>query len=293
MSEPQAIGKLIVPDFQRDFFFDEDPGARPCSVCGQLVASRHGPGGRWFNTGLCGSCRDAQEAEREREEHEERDHRAAMIRLRRCDIPKILAGPRLERQLALENGETISELHARCAGEAVGVTYRNAHVVETLERYSPSDQSLYIVGSVGSGKRFLAAALATKLALSGRSVWFRAEADLLRDERRRVQGVREEDPFQRASEVEVLVLDDFGSSDRMTDWALDMIEGLICCRYNAMRPIVFTSNLPFQEVAGRYGERVYSRLCQMVTPRGLLELEGQDWRREMTSTPNGGAGATP
>ncbi|MFH1464675.1 MAG: ATP-binding protein [Pseudomonadota bacterium] len=294
MSAPQAIGKMIVPDFQGDFFFDEDPGARPCVDCGQPVPSRHGPGAKWFNPGLCLSCRDAREVERERQELQERAHRAAMARLHRCDIPKILAGSRLGRQLAQKIGETIHDLSVRCAGEAVGVTPRNGAVVEALERYVPSDHSLYIMGTVGSGKSYLAAALAAELALSGLSVWFRSEAELLADERRRVQGGREEDPFLRASEVEVLVLDDFGSSDRMTDWALDMIEGLICSRYNAMRPIVFTSNLPFQEVARHYGERVYSRLCQMVTPTGVLELAGQDWRKETTAVARDiAAGATP
>lgn len=67
------------------------------------------------------------------------------------------------------------------------------------------------------------------------------------------------------AEIEVLVLDDLGAErlrgEYVEDWAASQLDGLIDRRYNDLRPTWFTTNLSGEEFLGRYGARLWSRLC--------------------------------
>ena len=278
MSEPVVLGKVIEADFRGPPLFDDDPGPAACRSCGEEVqATRFVVGTRWFRPELCVGCRDNLQAARIREERSEAKRRAAELRLARCGIPLRFQGLRLSRQVPMDDGEPLRQLYERCQ-DAVVVTRWNTAIIEVLKTYQPAHHSLYLMGPVGSGKTHLAAALAAELALGDTGVWFCSEATLLEKERRHVDDRSRPSAVQRACEVTLLIVDDFCANDRLTDWAVDQIEFVVSQRYDAMFPMVLTSNLPFDAVAGRYGQRVYSRLSQMVTQQGLLELGGPDWR---------------
>lgn len=86
----------------------------------------------------------------------------------------------------------------------------------------------------------------------------------------------EEELIRRYASVEFLLVDDLGV-ERGTDFAVQSLYLIIDARYTAMRRTVFTSNLDVEEVAGRLGDRIASRICGMGT---VLLLDGRDRRLE-------------
>lgn len=93
--------------------------------------------------------------------------------------------------------------------------------------------------------------------------------------------------------VPVLAIDELGKG-RLSDWELAVIDEVISRRYNAMGCTLATTNYapgeatgfesanlstakgPSQKLVDRVGERVYSRLCQVVD---FIEVSGKDHRR--------------
>lgn len=82
------------------------------------------------------------------------------------------------------------------------------------------------------------------------------------------------------SEAPLLVLDDLGA-ERMRgsyeeDFAFSILDQVIDARCGAMLPTWFTTNLSADDLLGRLGARVYSRLLQ---DSQLIEVKGRDLRR--------------
>lgn len=150
------------------------------------------------------------------------------------------------------------------------------------------DAGLLIVGPVGSGKTHLAVAVLAEL-IDTRGVRgvFCDFTDLLS----RIQATfsrgseeSEEDVLQIYREADLLVLDELGAR-RPTDWARDVLYGLLNTRYNRKKTTILTTNFedkppkPADETLElRVGTPVRSRLAEMCL---LVPLSGPDFRREV------------
>ncbi|CAA7601855.1 IstB-like ATP binding protein [Acididesulfobacillus acetoxydans] len=138
---------------------------------------------------------------------------------------------------------------------------------ELVERSlcSPYGLGLLLTGSVGSGKTFLAAAIANALTEQGQQVLFLVVPDLL-DELRATYDKRTEttefDLLDTAREIPFLILDDLGAHN-YTDWTRNRIYSILNFRMNEQLPTVMTTNLSLQELEDYLGERTTSRLVQM------------------------------
>ncbi|MHB1651973.1 MAG: ATP-binding protein [Desulfitobacteriaceae bacterium] len=136
-------------------------------------------------------------------------------------------------------------------------------VVRCLE--SQHGLGLLLTGPVGSGKTFLAAAMANALTEQGRQVLFLVVPDLL-DELRatydRKTETTELDLLDTARGIPILILDDLGAHN-YTDWTRNRLYSIINYRLNEQLPTVITSNLTLQEMEEYLGERTTSRLVQM------------------------------
>jgi DNA replication protein DnaC len=128
----------------------------------------------------------------------------------------------------------------------------------------PHYLGLLYTGQAGSGKTYLAAAVANELIRQNKGVLFVVVPDLL-DELRATydrKDVSEYDILDTAKTVPVLILDDLGAHN-YTDWTRNRIYSILNHRVNEKLPVLVTTNLHTLEINQQLGERTSSRLVQM------------------------------
>jgi len=156
-----------------------------------------------------------------------------------------------------------------------------------VTEFGAVEVGLLITGPVGVGKTHLAVAILLELIdTMGVKAVFCDFTDLLS----RIQATfskgsdeSEDDVLQIYREADLLVLDELGAR-RPTDWARDVLYGLLNTRYNRKRLTIITTNFedrpqkPGDETLElRIGTAVRSRLFEMCR---LVEMGGKDFRRE-------------
>ena len=65
---------------------------------------------------------------------------------------------------------------------------------------------------------------------------------------------------RRIRSTPLLVIDDLGSENTDQGWVLSKVDSIITERYNKMLPIIVTTNLSKEELAGTYSGRIMDRL---------------------------------
>ena len=88
---------------------------------------------------------------------------------------------------------------------------------------------------------------------------------------------RDDKVFQNAISVSWLFLDDFGS-ENVTDFAREHFFTILDIRCQKRKPTFVSTNLNFNEIGTKYGERFVSRLKEMCIP---MVIEGNDKRTEI------------
>jgi len=141
--------------------------------------------------------------------------------------------------------------------------------------------SLWLSGSVGTGKTTLAMAVSAAAAKAGRSVAIYSLPQLLARIRRTYDASVGEDSyiafFERLASVDLLHIDDLGAEKR-SDWVLEQLYAIVDERYGAERSMMVTTNLEETELEEQIGGRTVSRLVEMCGDLGPLRVEGRDHR---------------
>lgn len=119
-------------------------------------------------------------------------------------------------------------------------------------------QTLTLMGSLGTGKTWAAAALARILLIEDSVPVTFVTTQQMIDAVKPAHGGLDVDMIQFEL-APVLVLDDFGA-ERLTEFATDQLYRLAHHRSHNGRPCIITTNLDGPEIRKRYNERIIERL---------------------------------
>lgn len=145
---------------------------------------------------------------------------------------------------------------------------------------APKKPSLFLTGSVGSGKTYFMTALFRSIVEQGHT-WFKftRSVDMFDDLLQKMMGNNSksnEYQLKIIAQVPFLFLDDVGV-EGMTDRVKKEYFSIIDYRISEMLPFVFTSNFSKQEFSKLLGDRVESRMHMCAE----IVFPGRDLRKEI------------
>ena len=139
--------------------------------------------------------------------------------------------------------------------------------------------TMVFVGGNGTGKTYLAAAVANSLINNGHPVFFSFVPDLLDQLRGSFTSDADfnyDEMFEQVKNVQVLILDDLGIQSS-TPWAEEKLFQIINHRFLSSLPTLITSSVPLERMDGR----LQSRLSDPRTSR-VIDLGGSSRTRSNT-----------
>jgi DNA replication protein DnaC len=148
-----------------------------------------------------------------------------------------------------------------------------------IKNFTHSSTWLFIYGTYGTGKSFYAACIANALIDKGYTVRMGTGADY---EAEIFAAQDKAAAYQKLLDYDLLILDDF-ASERKSDYMFEVLYNIINDRYNAKKPIVFTSNMTTEETGNPTDPRI-RRIMSRIWERGYpVEMVGQDRRKANTA----------
>ena len=158
---------------------------------------------------------------------------------------------------------------------------RMGQIVSYCEAYAEdfglSSPSLILYGNTGLGKTHLSLAIANKAIEKGFNVVDGSAHNLLSEiEKEHFGRLKTDDsPEDNVLNADLLILDDLGA-EFSTSFTVSMVYNIINTRILKGLPTIISTNLWYDEISDKYGNRVYSRIIGNYTP---LEFAGRDVRQ--------------
>ena len=147
---------------------------------------------------------------------------------------------------------------------------------------SKDRRGLYMHGEVGTGKTHILYALAKLYRANGKDVDVKNFPNWLDDLRQSYK--KENDDVNLGNELNkncILMIDDIGS-EKASEWTLEIMYRLINNRYENAMPTIFAGNLDISQFSKKYGDRITSRIVEMVGGKcGIIKISGEDRRLKL------------
>lgn len=147
--------------------------------------------------------------------------------------------------------------------------------VENFNAMREQGTGLLLCGQVGTGKSFLAAAIANELISQGTPCLMTNFSRLISRISEKFGG--DQKYLDNLNRFDLLIIDDLGT-ERDSDFTWEKVSNVIDSRYRAGLPLIVTTNLSMKELSDPSDirrQRVFSRLREMCI---FLEVKGADRR---------------
>lgn len=204
----------------------------------------------------CSVERNAREAEEKRK----RDHMQYLDGMRRTGFP----------DAEMREWTFAKSDHTDQRNESIARKY-----VANFNAMREQGTGLLLCGQVGTGKSFLAAAIANELINQGTPCLMTNFSRIISRISEKFGG--DQKYLDDLNRFDLLIIDDLGA-ERDTDFTWEKVMNVIDARYRAGLPIIITTNLGPKDFTDRTDirrQRVFSRLKEMCV---LLEIKGSDRR---------------
>lgn len=204
----------------------------------------------------------AAEIKAEEEARKQREFFENVMKMRSVGFPE-----KAMREWTFENDD----------GSNPKLTNAMKNFVEHFQEFKNEGKGLLLFGSVGTGKTFLAAAVANALISKGIPCLVTNFARISNEVSGMFEGKQKY--YDNLNTFPLLVIDDL-SAERKTEYMQEIVFNVIDARYRANLPLIITTNLTREELlnpADVSNQRVFSRLFEMCTP---IEVTGKDRRQQ-------------
>ena len=150
---------------------------------------------------------------------------------------------------------------------------------EFINNFNSDYQNLFIYGTVGTGKSFLAVSIANELLKKGHSVLYFSSIGLFEmlaantfdyNARQELKSI-----YNDLYECELLIIDDLGS-ERTTSFVSSELFSLLNERELRKKSTIITTNFSLEDLQKTFSDRIFSRITSNFS---LLKLSGPDIRK--------------
>ena len=145
------------------------------------------------------------------------------------------------------------------------------------ERFTRHSESLLMFGGTGLGKTHLSLAIADRVLNRGFSVVYDSTVNILRNiEREHFSREHLTDTIDLVMDTDLLILDDLGT-EFDSQFSASTVYNIINTRLNRGIATIISTNMVYDAIVERYGNRVVSRLTSVYT---CFEFRGKDIRMQ-------------
>lgn len=147
-----------------------------------------------------------------------------------------------------------------------------------VDTFSHASKSMLLIGGVGLGKTHLSIAIAKGVLERGYHPMYIMAYDLFfrLNQEQFGKGVANQNTLQDVLGAELLIIDDLGTEQTGANQTAAVFH-LINTRLQAGKPMIISSNLSFDQIKHRYGDRTISRLATLCH---CVFFSGEDIRRQ-------------